>query len=178
MNRAVLAIGIGLAMAGAIAAYAAGRASASGPKVLQAERLELLDSGVVTASLRGSPDGLGICDPKGRLRAIVGMPAGGAPALGLLDESGRCRISLDMTSDGQAELDLFGGTGEPPVSLIAAPDGRPDLSLKRRGGGVIISLDEAGRLVLYTGCGETPTVLWSRSQENTCPQPGTGGGDL
>ena len=159
-NWAGLVTAVCLALLVGIAAYAAGQANASAPKVLRAERLELVDSGRVTAVLGGTPDGLGVYDPKGKLRAIVGMPADGVPALGLLDETGSCGISLDIGSDGAARLALTNRKGNAKVSLTTPSEGAPELLLRHKEGQVAIALDDSGRLVLYTGCGEACTVIW------------------
>lgn len=142
-----------------VAAFAARRSSASAPNVLRAEKLELMDSGKVAAVLQGSPDGLEVRGPDGKLRAIVGSVGDGAPALGLFDENGQATISLDITSDGQAGIHLASEDGTRSLSLIAPPKGGPGISLKSGENGTYVALDDEGRLVSYLGCGVEPHVL-------------------
>jgi hypothetical protein len=147
----------------ATAAYATRHANAFAPNVLRAEKLELVDSGKVTAVLQASPDGLEIRGPDGKLRAMVGFAVDRVSALTLFDEAGRGRISLDMTSDGQAEIHLASEDGERSLSLIAPPKGGPGLYLEREEGRAEVGLNEAGKLVVYRGCGVEPYVVCPES---------------
>ncbi len=151
-----------LAIMAVAVAYAMGSAKEPAAKVMRAERFELVDSaGNVTAILAADPDGLAICDPKGRTRAIVGMPLGGAPALGLLD-SGGARISMDMTSDGDAQLTMFAKSGKAVVHLGVSPDGAPRLDLDgtngRSGWTMDVPADGSGKLSLRDKAGKQ---VWS-----------------
>jgi len=135
-------------------AYVVGQASPPAAKVMRAERFELVDSTAkVTAVLAASPDGLGVCDQSGKMRAIVGMPLDGVPALGLLDETGQTRISLSMTSDGASELSMSKKNGKATLHLIVSPDGTAGLYLNGTDGrgraAMYVSADDCGKLAVY-----------------------------
>jgi len=145
-----------LLMAVGALAYSAGKTTGDVSEVIRAERIELVDSGKVTAILGASPDGLVVRDASGKMMALVGARIDGVPQLGLFDEHGRASFSVYLQRDGASGLYLSGQNSKSKISLSVSPDGTPALYLR----------GENGRLAVYY---EDGTVVWSAPEGAITP---------
>ena len=123
-----------LMVTAAAIAYVVGQAKATAPKVVRAQRFELVDAqGRPRAMLGLGPDGspaLELTDEKRQVRAALSLaPAGGQPTLVLYDDNRKGRAALALTADGQPMLGLRDEKGDGRAVLIVLPDGRPLLGL-------------------------------------------------
>jgi len=87
----------------------------SGPDVVQATRLELVDEqGQLLAELGVFEDGsrgLRLWDPEGRARAYFRLWREGLPSIGFLDEEGTMRTLIDLAPTGTPRIQLRGDDG-------------------------------------------------------------------
>jgi hypothetical protein len=91
---AIVMVAVCLVVTVAAVAYAAGQAKTAAPKVVRAQRFEVMDA-------------------EGRVRAQVGLGTDGrAPTLVLRDEKGEMRAMLALGSEGNSALALMDGKGE------------------------------------------------------------------
>ena len=110
----VLAVVVVLGAIGA--AYAAGQTKATAPKVVRAQRFELVDAeGRVRGALAFSPDGspaLVFTGAEGKSAAALGVLTGSRPNLMLADKKGKPRAVLTLLTDGTPAFVLWDKEGK------------------------------------------------------------------
>jgi hypothetical protein len=113
------------------------------PKVIQAEKFELVDStGRGRAALEmtqaGEP-GLVLGDEKGKIRTGLIMGEAGRPSLGLFDDNGIPRIILHLDDSGEPTLSLSDENGKVRAGMCLGESGEPGLGLYDQEGKTIWS---------------------------------------
>src|SRR5262249_25740471 len=130
-NRRLKGIGavvlVGLAAVAGLAADVLMGQAGKVAKVVEAEKLALLDgSGRERAALlfiNGVP-GFTLSDKDGDVRMRLSLHEDGSPALGLIDKNGAQRASLSITANGERVTLGFGDTaGKQRVTLGLGPSG-------------------------------------------------------
>jgi hypothetical protein len=149
---AILVAAVCLVVTVAAVAYAAGQAKTAAPKVVRAQKFEVVDA-------------------QGRVRATLGLLPDGSPSLELTDEQGKTRAQLSLYSDGSPYLGLQDAKLMPHAMLGVRSDGSPylglqDAKLKTR---AELSLDSGGRpsLALSDEQGKTRAAMGTTSPETT-----------
>ncbi len=125
--------------AGGIAALVLAAAGAAmgqavpAPKVIQAERFEVVDSkGKSRVSIGAAEDGssgLEISDNKGKPRVAVGAFTNGCVGLILYDGDGKRRTEISVLQDGSPVLRLCDKEEKDRAALAVHPDGCPGFGL-------------------------------------------------
>jgi len=91
-------------------AFAAGRAVAGVPEVIEAGRFVVVDQrgrklAVLSLASDGSPE-LGLTDRNGEVRAALAVTADGSPALALSDRNEKNSVTLGVIADGSPALEF------------------------------------------------------------------------
>jgi hypothetical protein len=117
-------------------AYAAGQAKAAAPKVVRAQRFEVVDAegrvrGEIGLGTDGHTPGLMFCNDKGKVCAMLVVSPDGSSSLMLSDAKGGTRGALMVGSDGRPNLWLYDGNakGKLRAALSVGSDGQPSLGL-------------------------------------------------
>jgi hypothetical protein len=151
MGNAAWAVALAVLVVIAVAAvaYAAGQAKTAAPKVVRAERFELVNGeGQLLASL-GTSDkdaaGLDLFDQEGDLRAslAVSADADGVPNLWLFDRRG-AMVGMTVESNGSPVIGLTDTEGNVRVNIAALPGGISYVNLKDSTGNARVSLWSSG----------------------------------
>jgi hypothetical protein len=137
------------------------------PKVVRAERWEVVDGGgTVRAKCFVSPEGavgLALCDRDGKVRALYGvnkddfphfafMDAGGSPraalhtasdgsmGLGFTTDGGKGGLLLSNETDGARGLVFMGSGGKPQLHVHVTADGSPEIGMWNKDGDAILKV--------------------------------------
>jgi hypothetical protein len=132
---AILVAAVCLVVTVAAVAYAAGQAKTATPKVVRAQKFEVVDA-------------------QGRVRATLGLLPDGSPSLELTDEQGKTRAQLSLYSDGSPYLGLQDAKLKTRAELSLDSGGRPSLALSDEQGKTRATMGTTSPETTHTGATE------------------------